>query len=265
MLGRFFNINLIALIAVSVAVCELTILVSADEWTDAYNSMFGYLNSASVADVTVTVKRLKNKIDNTKAPEDRKKLVDIWFKVAHEKLNKLMCSDEYAMALKDPHQSSLGLRTHLRNIRRRLTDYCIAEFVIGLDKWHAQESVRFYTYRIAYNGKVHSLEMADRLVTDYNRSLGYLRSNVFDMKASKEENYQRFKQYYDKTSPCKQKPLSDYVRQFPDFIDFFKPVHISSNLDRKMSEIMRRAIACIKINDSEAAKEIAFNKLYAKM
>lgn len=255
---------LLALAAIGI----LTLSVNADEWTEQYESLFGYMNRISVLEVKRTLNKLKFELDNSNALAEAKNLVDHWVKVAGGPLTKTECSKEYANALENLHRSSRGLRSFLKATRKKLTHYCLMmldKFRHGLINWHDKKAVHAYTDWIKYDEQLLPEFMSDRLVKIMSLDSYRLRSEVFDPKASREENYQKFKEYYDRVSPCKEKPLIDFLREYPNLVDLFRFSLIYTNLDYDDYEIMRRVITCAKLNDLDEATRLAFDKLYAKV
>lgn len=241
------------------------VAAKAAEWSEQYQRLCGLLSCTSKEDARKTLFKLKYELDHSAAGGDNLKMINDWLRLAEEPLTRDHCNEANVTALANKSGSSLGLRSFLRETRNRLIQFCTAEFTAGLRSWSSQKLVASLTHWVSYNEKPVEDHMVDRLYRYLNRSLQYLRQVLFDVRAGEKENFKRFLHHYDTNCPCNQEPLVSYVKQYPNFVAFFQHPTVESHLSRKDHEIMRRALACLKLNQMENAKYKAFLMIYSQV
>lgn len=238
---------------ITVALISGLLTCKADaNWALTYQPLFGkfVLWPMFLPEATESLNKLETMLGDKSVPENQKAEVEFWL-LAVRNVDESMCTGEYEASLGKHSVGSFGIHRLRNEVRRKLYLFCMERYLPEIRPWANLNSVEYLTDDIGYNAKVPHDVAAKRLKVMLNRRPDWLEHKVFNLRVSKEENYERFKRHYDSNVPCKDSTLLSFINHNHDFMSYIIRPKVTSRMDRVTKEVFRKVLACEKYNELE--------------
>lgn len=251
-------------------IVAITLLVAVrtgaakSEWAALYRSLFGkflvwpmYLPEAAEK-----LNKLESMLGDRSAPDDQKAEVEFWI-MAYKRQEEFMCTGDFDLSLDAHSITSSGVRRLREEVRRKLFYFCMGRYLPEIRPWGKLDAVRYLTDGVDYDVEVPFELAVKRLKVMLDRRPDLLEHKLFNLRISKEENWERFKAHYNSNIPCKDDSFLSFIKKYRHFLSYIIRPKVIKLMDKNTKELLRMVLACKRYNEMEKAHRRVFDEILA--